>query len=91
MPFALQPLDWVIIIVVALLIFGPKRLPEFGRSIGKTFTEFRAGLHDTNKQSTSDAPPANPASSENTAFCTHCGAPKSTQGRFCESCGSALN
>ena len=90
MPFALQPLDWVIMIVVALLIFGPKRLPEFGRSIGKTFTEFRAGLHDTNKTTTPDVPPASPAASENTGFCTHCGAPRPTQARFCESCGAAL-
>lgn len=36
----------VIIAVVALLIFGPKKLPEMGRSIGKTLTEFKKGMKD---------------------------------------------
>lgn len=38
------PLGWqetVFIFVLALLIFGPKKLPELGRTIGKAMTEFR--------------------------------------------------
>jgi len=38
------PLGWqetVFIFVLALLIFGPKKLPELGRTIGKALTEFR--------------------------------------------------
>jgi len=31
----------VVILVVALLIFGPKRLPEIGRSLGKGMREFK--------------------------------------------------
>jgi sec-independent protein translocase protein TatA len=30
----------IVILVVALLIFGPKRLPEIGRSLGKGMREF---------------------------------------------------
>jgi sec-independent protein translocase protein TatA len=40
----------LLILVVALLIFGPSRLPEIGKSIGKAFREFRrgtSGLVDT--------------------------------------------
>jgi len=33
--------ELIIILVVALVIFGPKRLPEVGRSLGKTINEFR--------------------------------------------------
>ncbi|HJA41694.1 MAG TPA: TatA/E family twin arginine-targeting protein translocase [Firmicutes bacterium] len=31
----------IIILVVALLLFGPKKLPELGRSIGQTMKEFK--------------------------------------------------
>ncbi len=33
----------VMILVLALLIFGPKKLPEIGRSLGKSFREFKRG------------------------------------------------
>jgi sec-independent protein translocase protein TatA len=46
MPFGIQPIHIVIIVVVALLIFGPNKLPEMGRSIGKTINEFRNGTKE---------------------------------------------
>ncbi|MCK4264243.1 MAG: TatA/E family twin arginine-targeting protein translocase [Candidatus Aminicenantes bacterium] len=33
--------ELLIILVIALLIFGPKKLPEVGRSLGKALREFR--------------------------------------------------
>ncbi|MBI3914535.1 MAG: twin-arginine translocase TatA/TatE family subunit [Chloroflexi bacterium] len=39
--FGLQPTHLVIILVVALLIFGPNRLPELGRALGKTIKEIQ--------------------------------------------------
>ncbi|MEW5721109.1 MAG: twin-arginine translocase TatA/TatE family subunit, partial [Chloroflexota bacterium] len=39
MPFGLQPTHLLIIVVVALLIFGPSRLPEIGKAMGKTIRE----------------------------------------------------
>ena len=43
MPFGIQPIHIVIIIVVAFLIFGGSKLPEMGRSAGKAISEFRKG------------------------------------------------
>lgn len=35
-----------IVLVIALLVFGPKRLPELGRSLGRGLNEFRDGLQN---------------------------------------------
>jgi sec-independent protein translocase protein TatA len=36
--------EWIIILVVALLVFGPKKLPEIGKAVGRTVTEFKKGV-----------------------------------------------
>ncbi len=46
MPFGLQPIHLIIIAIVALLIFGPRKLPEMGRSMGRAITEFRRGTKE---------------------------------------------
>ena len=38
--------EMVLIFVVALLVFGPKRLPELGKSLGKGLSEFRRASSD---------------------------------------------
>ena len=43
MPLGIQPIHIVFIVLVALLIFGPRKLPEMGRSMGKMINEFRNG------------------------------------------------
>jgi sec-independent protein translocase protein TatA len=42
----LGPLEIVVILVVALLVFGPNRLPEIGRQVGSAFRELRRVQHD---------------------------------------------
>ncbi|HEY3290722.1 MAG TPA: twin-arginine translocase TatA/TatE family subunit [Anaerolineae bacterium] len=46
MPFGIQPIHLILIIVVALIIFGPSRLPEIGRGLGKSINEFRKGAKE---------------------------------------------
>lgn len=38
------PLEIVVVLIIALVVFGPKRLPELGRSLGKGIREFRGSL-----------------------------------------------
>lgn len=37
---------WLVIILIGLLLFGPKKLPELGRSIGRTLQEFKKGSRE---------------------------------------------
>lgn len=38
------PLELVVVMVIALLVLGPKRLPEVGRSLGKGIREFKDSM-----------------------------------------------
>src|SRR5947209_7656057 len=44
--FGFHAPELIIILVIALLIFGPKKLPEMGSSIGKSIKEFRKGMSE---------------------------------------------
>ncbi len=38
------PLELAIVLIIALVVFGPKRLPELGKSLGKGIREFRGSV-----------------------------------------------
>jgi sec-independent protein translocase protein TatA len=44
MPFGIGVTELVILLVALLIIFGPKRLPEMGRSLGKGMREFKDSI-----------------------------------------------
>jgi len=44
MPFGIGWLEILILLLVALLVFGPKRLPEMGRSLGRGLREFKDSI-----------------------------------------------
>ncbi len=44
MPFRLGPTELVIILLIALLLFGPGRLSNLARELGQSIREFRRGL-----------------------------------------------
>jgi|CeladaMinimDraft_18_1061708.scaffolds.fasta_scaffold15922_1 sec-independent protein translocase protein TatA len=47
----------ILILILALLLFGPNKLPELGRAFGKTLREFRRGTRDIIDEA-DDAPSA---------------------------------
>lgn len=46
MPLGLHLPDLLIILAIALLIFGPKKLPDIGATIGKSITSFKRGMRE---------------------------------------------
>jgi sec-independent protein translocase protein TatA len=44
MPFGIGPLEIIIVLVIVLVIFGPKRLPDLGRSLGSGMREFKDSI-----------------------------------------------
>ncbi len=36
----------ILLVILALLLFGPNKLPELGRAVGRTFREFKNGARD---------------------------------------------
>jgi len=50
------PMEIAIVLIIMLLIFGPKKLPELGRSAGKGLKEFQSGLRNHHEPEADDEP-----------------------------------
>ena len=58
MPLGIGPLELIIVLVIALVIFGPKRLPDLGRSLGTGMREFKDSITGGSKDDDDDEPSA---------------------------------
>ena len=48
------PLEIIVVLIIALIVFGPKRLPELGNSLGKGIREFKDSVTGENKDDDDD-------------------------------------
>jgi sec-independent protein translocase protein TatA len=55
------PLEIGIVLIVALLVFGPKRLPELGNGLGRGMREFKESVTGENKEKVAVEPPRAPS------------------------------
>jgi sec-independent protein translocase protein TatA len=55
MPFNnIGPMELIIVLVIALIVIGPKRLPEVGKSLGKGMREFKDSLSGDSRDDDED-------------------------------------
>lgn len=54
----------LLIIIAALLLFGPNKLPELGRAVGRTYREFKEATRDLAEDSPVGKPEAEPVPTE---------------------------
>jgi sec-independent protein translocase protein TatA len=50
-----QPIHLVVIFGIALLVFGPKKLPELGKGIGEGIRGFKSAMKEDDKPATTEA------------------------------------
>ena len=43
---AMQPMHWLIVIAIGLLLFGPSKLADLGKGLGQGIRQFKEGLKD---------------------------------------------
>ena len=60
-PFGIAWWEILLILLLVLLVFGPKRLPEMGRSLGRGFREFKESITGQDKDEQAELPPPEPA------------------------------
>ena len=61
MPFNVGPVELILVLAIALILFGPGKLPEIGRSLGSSIREFRKAASDLQEPVTAGARTAPPA------------------------------
>jgi sec-independent protein translocase protein TatA len=64
MPGWIGPWELAILLIVVLLVFGPKRLPEMGRSLGKGLREFKHSISGKEDEEEDSAPELSPPRDE---------------------------
>ncbi len=107
MLFGLGMPELVVILLVVLVIFGPKNLPKLGKQLGKTAKSIREGMDEVEAESkgetaeaadvvvekveSEDADAPVAAASSSEKFCGKCGAKNPADNKFCCECGEKLS
>jgi sec-independent protein translocase protein TatA len=50
------PMELIVILAIALIVLGPKKLPEVGKSLGKGMREFKDSLSGENERDDDERP-----------------------------------
>jgi sec-independent protein translocase protein TatA len=75
--------ELIVVCVIALLVFGPKKLPDAGKAIGEAIRGFRSSMDGRETERVSAPAPA-------VSGCPDCGKPADRDAAYCPACGRAL-
>lgn len=81
--FGLGIPELIVICVIALLVFGPKRLPDAGKAIGQAIRGFKSSMEGKDDENSA-------ARAVSAATCAGCGKDVAPDAAFCPACGRAL-
>jgi sec-independent protein translocase protein TatA len=76
--------ELVVICIIALLVFGPKKLPDAGKALGQAIRGFKASMEGKDEGQTGAKAVSAPSS------CPGCGKSVESTAAFCAYCGHAL-
>ena len=91
MPFNIEITDIILIIVVALILFGPSKLPEISRGLGKGIVEFRNSIRGMSDGFRQEIKPPENKEIADTPFISQSDQslnPNLPRGNFCTQCGA---
>jgi len=83
--FGLGMPEVLVVLVIALLVFGASKLPEIGSSLGKAIRGFKGAMEAKDEIPRGEAPKAGGP------FCPGCGKSHSAEAVFCPHCGKGLS
>lgn len=98
----LGPFEIIVILVVVLVIFGPRNLPKLGAAFGKTVKNVREGKEGDDEKKdenvedvvetaeASETAEAEAPADGDSVFCTKCGEANPADAAFCKKCGAPL-
>ena len=58
---SIGPMELIVVLAIALIVLGPKRLPDAGKSLGKGIREFKGALSPGTEPRDDDSEPGRPA------------------------------
>ena len=105
MEWLMGPPGLIILVVILILVVGPKQLPKLGKQLGATMKSVRTGLDEMNAEIKSDDKSAGESAGTGTgtgakavstaaagapATCTHCHTVIKPGAKFCPECGAEV-
>lgn len=81
--------DLIVGLVIAVVLFGAKKLPELAGSVGKSLKEFKKGMADATEESPVAPVATQPTALPTARMCATCQTPLQAEWQHCPRCGAS--